>query len=148
MSPDEVVQALSAGNTINPSGNIGIGDFLPMVPINSVVSDFKELNNIPIRSQGTRTIFIRDIGSVEDGADIQTGYALVNGHRTVYIPITKRADASTLAVVQAIKANLPRFQSVLPEDIQVSYQFDQSPYVTRAIGACSLKGRLAWCSPA
>ena len=134
MSPDEVVQALSAGNTINPSGNVGIGDFLPMVPINSVVSDFKDLNNIPIRSQGTRTIFIRDIGSAEDGADIQTGYALVNGHRTVYIPITKRADASTLAVVQAIKANLPRFQSVLPDDIEIGYQFDQSPYVTRAIG--------------
>jgi multidrug efflux pump subunit AcrB len=142
MSPDEVVQALSAGNTINPSGNVGIGDILPMVPINSVVSDFKELNNIPIRSQGTRTIFIRDIGSVEDGADIQTGYALVDGHRTVYIPITKRADSSTLAVVQAIKTNLPRFQSVLPDDIQISYQFDQSPYVTRAIGGLFFEGAL------
>jgi multidrug efflux pump subunit AcrB len=142
MSPDEVVQALSAGNTINPSGNVGIGDFLPMVPINSVVSDFKELNNIPIRSQGTQTVFIRDIGSAEDGADIQTGYALVNGHRTVYIPITKRADASTLAVVQAIKANLPRFQSVLPDDIEISYQFDQSPYVTRAIGGLFFEGAL------
>jgi multidrug efflux pump subunit AcrB len=142
MSPDEVVQALSAGNTINPSGNVRIGDFLPMVPTNSVVSDFKELNNIPIRSQGTRTIFIRDIGSVEDGADIQTGYALVDGHRTVYIPITKRADASTLAVVQAVKASLPRFQSVLPDDITVSYQFDQSPYVTRAIGGLFFEGAL------
>jgi multidrug efflux pump subunit AcrB len=137
-----VVQALSAGNTINPSGNVGIGDILPMVPINSVVSDFKDLNNIPIRSQGTQTIFIRDIGSVEDGADIQTGYALVNGHRTVYIPITKRADASTLAVVQAIKANLPRFQSVLPDDIEISYQFDQSPYVTRAIGGLFFEGAI------
>src|SRR3984893_3330996 len=142
MSPDEVVQALSAGNTINPSGNVRIGDFLPMVPTNSVVSDFKELNNIPIRSQGTRTIFIRDIGSVEDGADIQTGYALVDGQRTVYIPITKRADASTLAVVQAIKANLPRFQSVLPDDIEISYQFDQSPYVTRAIGGLFFEGAI------
>jgi len=142
MSPDEVVQALSAGNTINPSGNVEIGDFLPMVPINSVISDFKQLNNIPIRSQGTRTIFIRDIGSIEDGADIQTGYALVNGHRTVYIPVTKRADASTLAVVQAVKANLSRFQSVLPDDIQVSYQFDQSPYVTRAISGLLFEGAL------
>ena len=67
---------MSAGNTVNPSGDIRIGDLLPIVPINSVVSDFKDLNNIPIRSQGTQTIFIRDIGSVEDGADIQTGYAL------------------------------------------------------------------------
>ena len=61
-----------------------IGDLYPMVPLNSVVGDVKGLGNIPIRSQGTRTIFIRDVGSVEDGADIQTGYALVNGRRTVY----------------------------------------------------------------
>src|SRR6201997_571217 len=142
MSPDEVVQALGAGNTVRPSRNVRIGDFMPMVPVNSVVGDFKGLNNIPIRSHGTQTIFIRDVGSVEDGADIQTGYALVDGRRTVYIPITKRADASTLAVVQAVKANLPRFQSVLPEDIQVSYQFDQSPYVTRAIGGLLFEGAL------
>src|ERR1700748_2843271 len=142
MSPDEVVRALAAGNTVSPSGNIPIGDLFPMVPVNSVVGDIKGLGNIPIRSQGTRTIFIRDVGSVEDGADIQTGYALVNGRRTVYIPVTKRADASTLAVVQAVKANLPRFQSVLPDDIEVSYQFDQSPYVTRAIQGLLVEGAL------
>src|SRR5712672_48803 len=139
MSPDEVVQALGAGNTVSPSGNVRIGDLMPMVPVNSVVGDFKGLNNIPIRSHGTQTIFIRDVGSVEDGADIQTGYALVNGRRTVYIPVTKRADASTL---QAVKANLPRFQSVLPDDVEVSYQFDQSPYVTRAIQGLFVEGAL------
>jgi multidrug efflux pump subunit AcrB len=142
MSPDEVVRALAAGNTVTPSGNIRIGDLWPMVPVNSTVGDFKGLNNIPVRSQGTQTIFIRDVGSVEDGADIQTGYALVDGRRTVYIPVTKRADASTLAVVQAVKADLPRFQSVLPDDIQVSYQFDQSPYVTRAIRGLFFEGAL------
>src|SRR3981189_1505345 len=142
MSPDEVVQALGAGNTVSPSGNVRIGNLMPMVPVNSVVGDFKGLSNIPIRSHGTQTIFIRDVGSVEDGADIQTGYALVDGRRTVYIPVTKRADASTLAVVQAVKADLPRFQSVLPEDVQVSYQFDQSPYVTRAIQGLFVEGAL------
>jgi multidrug efflux pump subunit AcrB len=142
MSPDEVVRALSAGNTVSPSGNVRIGDLLPMVPVNSVVGNYKDLNNIPIRSQGTQTIFIRDIGVVDDGADIQTGYALVNGRRTVYIPVTKRADASTLAVVKEVKDNLPRFQSVLPDDISVSYQFDQSPYVTRAIRGLFFEGAL------
>src|SRR5260370_18596500 len=127
------MKAVGGGITVSPSGSVRIGNHMPMVPVNAVVGDFKGLSNIPIRSQGTQTIFIRDVGSVEDGADIQTGYALVDGRRTVYIPVTKRADASTLAVVQAVKANLPRFQSVLPDDVQVSYQFDQSPYVTRAI---------------
>jgi multidrug efflux pump subunit AcrB len=142
MSPDEVVRALAAGNTVSPSGNVRIGDLWPTVPVNSVVGDVTGLDNIPIRSQGTQTIFIRDVGSVEDGADIQTGYALVDGRRTVYIPVTKRADASTLAVVQAVKANLPRFQSVLPDDIAVSYQFDQSPYVTGAIRGLFFEGAL------
>src|SRR5256714_3234156 len=142
MSPDEVVRALAAGNTVSPSGNVRIGDLMPMVPVNSVVGDFKDLNNVPIRSQGTQTIFIRDVGSLEDGADIQTGYALVDGSRTVYIPVTKRADASTLAVVQAVNASLPRFQSVLPDDIKVSYQFDQSPYVTGAIRGLFFEGAL------
>ncbi|HEX9464656.1 MAG TPA: efflux RND transporter permease subunit [Alphaproteobacteria bacterium] len=142
MSPDEVVQALASGNTVSPSGNVRIGDLMPMVPVNSVVSNIEDLKNIPIRSQGTQTVFLRDIGTVEDGADIQTGYALVDGRRTVYIPVTKRADASTLAVVQAVKDNLPRFQSVLPDDVKVSYQFDQSPYVTRAISGLFFEAAL------
>jgi multidrug efflux pump subunit AcrB len=137
-----LVRALGAGNIISPSGNVPIGDLWPMVPVNSVVSNIKELNNVPIRSRGTQTIFLRDVGSVEDAADIQTGYALVDGRRTVYIPVTKRADASTLAVVGLVKQNLPRFQSVLPDDISVSYQFDQSPYVTRAISGLVFEGGL------
>jgi multidrug efflux pump subunit AcrB len=142
MSPDEVVRALGSGNTLTPSGNVRIGDLMPMVPVNSVVSDIKELNNIPIHVQGTQTIFLRDIGSVEDTADSQTGYALVDGRRTIYIPVTKRADASTLAIVNLVRENLPRFQSVLPDGIEVSYQFDQSPYVTRAIGGLAFEGVL------
>src|SRR5260221_11001089 len=98
MSPDEVVRALAAGNTVSPSGNVRIGDLWPMVPVNSVVGDFKGLNNIPVRSQGTQTIFIRDVGSVEDCADIQTDYALVDVRLTVYIPVTKPTDTSTLTV--------------------------------------------------
>src|ERR1700751_1432542 len=62
MSPDEVVRALAAGNTVSPSGNLRIGDLWPTVPVNSVVGDIKGLNNIPIRSQGTQPIFIRDVG--------------------------------------------------------------------------------------
>src|SRR5205085_11189862 len=142
MSPDEVVTALGAGNTISPSGNVRIGDMMPMVPINSVVADVSKLGDVPIRADGTRTIFVHDIGTVEDSSDIQAGYAIVNGRRTVYIPVTKRADASTLAVVDLVKSNLTKFQSVLPPGVKVSYEFDQSPYVTRAIVGLSTEGLL------
>jgi len=142
MTPDEVVNAISRGNSISPSGNIRIGDKMPMVPVNSVVSDVSRLGDVAIRSDGTRTIYVRDIGKVEDAADIQFGYALVNGQRTVYIPVTKRADASTLTVVNLVKANLGKFQSVLPPGVKVSYAFDQSPYVTRSIKGLAEEGLL------
>jgi multidrug efflux pump subunit AcrB len=142
MSPDEVVQALVKGNAISPSGNVRFGDMIPMVPVSSVVTNVQRLGDIPIRSQGTRTIFIRDIGVPEDSSDIETGYALVNGRRTVYIPVTKRADASTLSVVSLVKESLPKFQAVLPPGVKVSYEFDQSPYVTRAILGLTEEGAL------
>src|ERR1043166_4558615 len=142
MAPDEVVSALTAANTISPSGNMPLGGKYPMVPLNSVVRNIQDLAAVPIRSGAYPAVFLRDVAEVVDGSDIVTCYALVNGKRTVYIPVTKRSDASTLSVVNLVKKNLPRFQSVVPADVKVSYEFDQSPYVTRAIGALTLEGAL------
>src|SRR3974390_205474 len=142
MPPDEIVSAITAANLITPSGNMPIGGKYPMVPLNSVVKNIKDLENVPIRTGVYPAVFVRDVGTVVDGSDIVTSYALVNGRRTVYIPVTKRANASTLSVVNLVKANLAKFQSVLPADVKVSYEFDQSPYVTRAIGGLTLEGAL------
>src|SRR5881227_2018878 len=68
MSPDEVVGAISAANTISPSGNVRIGDEMPIVPTNATVADIKELENVPIRTGSAQTVFVRDIGTVEDSA--------------------------------------------------------------------------------
>src|SRR4029434_8191138 len=76
------------------------------------------------------------------GSDIVTSYALINGRRTVYIPVTKRSDASTLSVVELVKENLPKFQSVVPDGVAVSYEFDQSPFVLRAIEGLTFEGAL------
>jgi multidrug efflux pump subunit AcrB len=142
MAPDEIVSAITAANLISPSGNVPIGGKYPMVPLNSVVKNIQDLESVPIRTGVYPTVFVRDVGTVVDGSDILTSYALVNGRRTVYIPVTKRADASTLSVVTLVKQNLGKFQSVLPSDVKVSYEFDQSPYVTRAIGGLTLEGAL------
>jgi multidrug efflux pump subunit AcrB len=142
MSPDEVVAAVTAANLISPSGNVPIQGKYPMVPLNAVARNVKDLEAVPIRAGVFPTVYLRDVGQVVDGSDIVTSYALVNGRRTVYIPVTKRSTASTLSVVNLVKANLAKFQSVLPTDVKVSYQFDQSPYVTRAINGLVLEGAL------
>jgi multidrug efflux pump subunit AcrB len=142
LSPDEIVTAITAANLISPSGNMPIAGKYPMVPLNSVAKNIQDLAGTPIRTGVYPTVFLSDVANVVDGSDVVTSYALVNGRRTVYIPVTKRSDASTLSVVNLVKQNLSKFQSVLPADVKVSYQFDQSPYVTRAIGGLTLEGAL------
>jgi multidrug efflux pump subunit AcrB len=142
MSPEEVVKAVAAGNTITPAGNVRIGDYNRIAPINTVVSNIQELAALPVRVGSGPTVYVRDVGAVENGTDILTGYGLVNGRRTVYIPVTKRSDASTLEVVNRVKAELPRFQSLVPEDIKVSFEFDQSTYVKNAIRGLAFEGAL------
>ncbi|WP_447962385.1 efflux RND transporter permease subunit [Nitrospira sp. Ecomares 2.1] len=135
MSPEEVVQAVRTGNMLLPAGNVRIGDVAYLTPVNSVVDNIEELEHLPIRLGSGPTVFLKDVGTVEDGEDIVTSYAMVNGQRTVYIPVTKRADASTMAVVDRLKASLPTFRDAVPDDIQISFEFDQSTYVTNAVKA-------------
>src|SRR5262245_38920309 len=142
MSPDEVVEAVAKGNQITPSGSINTGDKAPMVPVNSVVVDPQDLGKIVIRPGSSPTVFLRDIGWVQDSTDIPTGYGLVNGKRSVYILVTKRADASTLSGVAEVKANIPRMKEQVPADIDIRFEFDQSPYVTRAMRGVGLEALL------
>jgi multidrug efflux pump subunit AcrB len=133
LSPDDIVKALAEGNVISPSGNMNLDGKYPIVPVNAIVSNIKELEGVPLKRTASGTVFVRDVATVSDSADITTSYALADGKRSVYLPVTKRGDASTLEVVKLVKKNLPEFQKLLPEGIRVSYAFDQSPVVNRSI---------------
>jgi multidrug efflux pump subunit AcrB len=133
ISPEAVVRVVDSGNVILPAGNVRTGNLIRITPINSVVTDIHRLLDLPIRIGAGPTVFLRDLGRVEDSSDIDTGYALVNGHRTVYIPVTKRADASTLSVINEVRGSLPKFRAVLPDDVKIGLEFDQSVYVKSAL---------------
>src|SRR3954467_5045274 len=135
MAPDDVIRAVTTGNVIMPSGSVNIGDETRISPMNSVVGPIDDLLELPIRTGAGTPVSIRDVASVSDSTDIPTAYALVNGRRAVYIPVTKRPDASTLAVVKEVKANLSRFQALVPDDIAISYQLDQSATVSGSLNA-------------
>ena len=119
-----------------------MGDLQRLAPINSVVSNPQELAALPIRTGNGPTVFVRDVGRVELGSDILTGYGLINERRTVYIPVTKRAEASTLDVVNRVKAEVPNFQKLIPDDIKVGFEFDQSQYVKNSVRGLALEGAL------
>jgi len=133
LSPENVVQALTSGNSIQPAGNADIGTTHNLVTVDSTVSQINDLLSIPLKVGAGASAYVRDVGTVSDSSDLLAGYALRNGKRTIYIPVTKRPDASTLAVVQEVRQNLARFQSLVPEDIKITYEFDQSSYVRGAL---------------
>lgn len=133
LSPDDVVQALSKGNPISPSGNMNLDGRYPIVPTNAIVTNIKDLEAVPLKRTSNGAVFVRDVATVSDAADVTTSYALANGKRTVYLPVTKRAEASTLDVVRKVREAIPEFQKLLPDGIKVSFEFDQTPVVIRSI---------------
>ena len=138
LSPQDVVAAIDRGNFISPSGNVTLKDQLAIVPSNTLVLDPQELRNVPLKLG--ENVYIRDVGTVSDATDIPVGYALVNGRKSVYLPVVKQASASTLSVVNGVKENLARFQAAVPDDVNVSYEFDESPIVYRAIESVGVEG--------
>jgi multidrug efflux pump subunit AcrB len=140
LSPEKIVQALTSGNSIQPAGNADIGTAHTLVTTDSTVTQIDDLLSVPLKLGSGASVYIRDVGSVSDSSDLLSGYALLNGKRTIYIPVTKRPDASTLTVVQEVRQNLSRFQSLVPEDIKISYEFDQSQYVRNALTSVLREG--------
>ncbi|HEY9758540.1 MAG TPA: efflux RND transporter permease subunit [Oculatellaceae cyanobacterium] len=142
ISGDMIVKALATGNAVIPAGNVRIGDYMQITPINTDLPDIHQLDYLPVKMGPGPTVFLRDIATITDSSDILAGYALYNGRRTVYVPLIKRADASTVSVVDALKAHLPAMQKLLPENVHIGYHFDQSKHVTNSINGLLFEGAL------
>lgn len=140
ISPDQITAAIQDGSHISPAGNVNIGKTSYITPANTVLPTIPDFGNIPLLYQNGATIYVKDVATVEDGADITTGFAYINGKRSIYIPIIKNANASTWSVVQGLKAAIPRMQSLLPPDVEIKYVFDQSVYVINSVKSLVMEG--------
>src|SRR5919108_1921531 len=143
LSPDEVVYAVNRATTVLPSGNVRTGDLIRIASTNATLGgNIQELLDAPVRIGSGPTVYLRDIGTITDSTDVVVGYAHVNGKRTVYIPVTKRADASTLDVIRNVRNALPAMRNVAPEDVSIDLVFDQSRYVVNALRGLVTEGLL------
>lgn len=142
LSPDQVVEAITRNNNISPSGNLRVDSLMYVTSVNTLEEQVQHFEDIPIVTNGAAAVFIHDVATVADAADVTVDYALINGKRSVYIPVVKTADASTWAVVQSLKSKLPEMQSLLPDDVKVGYEFDQSVFVINAVKSLMTEGAL------
>src|SRR5229473_513996 len=145
LSPLDVVNAISAQNLILPTGTAKIGTYEYNVDMNGSPTTIQGLNDIPIKTVGTSTIYIHDVAFVRDGFPPQTNIVRVDGRRSTLMTIQKIGNASTLNIIAAIKQLLPSVKNTLPSDLQIRLLGDQSIFVRGAVVGVVREALIAAC---
>ncbi len=145
LSPLDVVNAISAQNIILPSGTSKIGTFEYAVDTNSAPSTVAELNQLPIKTVGSTTIYIRDVAYVRDGFPPQTNIVRVNGQRSVLLTVLKSGQTSTLDIIAGVKSLLPQIAAGLPPQLHINPLADQSIFVRASIDGVIKEATIAAC---
>src|SRR5271155_2972756 len=133
LSPIDVSNSLNLQNLILPAGTAKLANTEYQVRVNSSPTVLADLNNLPIKTVNGATVYIKDVAQVRDGYSVQTNIVRTNGARGVLITITRNGQASTLSIVNAVKAALPRILANVPPELKVTPLADQSVFVRASI---------------
>ncbi len=140
LSPMDVVDAVNQSNLILPAGDVKLGPFDYYVYSNSLVSNMKELNSVPIKTVGNSWVSISDVGKAVDASAIQYNVVRVDGQRSTYIPIMKQGgNTNTIAVVNGVRKLLSNLYDI-PKQLSTNLLFDQSVFVKEAINTVLHEG--------
>jgi multidrug efflux pump subunit AcrB len=145
LTPIDVVNAVNAQNLTLPSGTAKIGDTQYTVRTNAVPATIEDLNNIPVKFANGATVFVKDVGQVHDGNAVQQNIVRTDGRRSVLLSIIKNGNASTLAVVNAVKQAMVVARAAAPPGMQIKELFDQSVFVKASIEGLLKEGAIAAC---
>jgi multidrug efflux pump subunit AcrB len=143
LSAADVSNAINAQNLTLPSGTAKIGDREYGVFLNSSPDTIEGLGNLPIRVVNGTTIYIRDVAQVRDGFATQASIVRQDGTRGSLLSILKTGGASTLDIIERVKAVLPRVKAVVPPELELRPLFDQSVFVRAALNGVLFEGALA-----
>ncbi len=143
LTPTDVVNAVNAQSLTLPSGDAKMGDRQFIVRVNASAQSIEALNNVPIRQVGGTTVYLRDVAHVRDGWAVQQNVVRTGDEKSVLLTIIKNGDASTLDVVNRVKAALPAIQKAAPAGMKISLLFDQSVFVQNAIDSVLREGAIA-----
>jgi multidrug efflux pump subunit AcrB len=143
LAPADVVNAVNAQNLILPAGSAKFGDTEYSVKMNSSPDAIAGLGELPVRTTGGTTVYLRDVAAVRDGFSPQTNVVRQDGNRGVLLSVLKNGGASTVDIVNDLLAMLPKAVKILPEDIKVTPLFDQSVFVKAAVNAVVVEALIA-----
>jgi multidrug efflux pump subunit AcrB len=143
LSAQDVAAALAAQNLIVPIGTQKIGSLEYALQLNNAPSAIEALGDLPIKTVGGSTVYIRDVAHVHDGNSPQTNIVHVDGGRSVLMSVLKNGATSTLAIVDGVRAKLQQMKAAWPDALDVVPLNDQSLFVRAAIGGVAVEGLIA-----
>src|ERR1700744_758494 len=143
LSAQDLENALAAQNQIVPAGTIKVGRFEYNVKLNNSPSVVDELNKLPVKQVNGATIYMGDVAHVHDGAPPQRNEVRLDGRRAVLMTVLKSGSASTLNIVDDVKAIIPRLRQTLPKDLKILPLADQSIFVRAAVSGVMKEGVIA-----
>jgi len=133
LSVMDVVGAVNDSNLILPAGDVKIGPNDYYVYSNSLVKDIKDLDDVPLKTVGTKWVSVRDVGEAKDASQLQYNIVRIDGQKSAYIPIMKQGgDTNTVQVVNDV-SNLTNHLFDLPPQLKTAIVFDQSVFVIQAL---------------
>ena len=143
LTPLDVVNAVNVQNLTLPAGTAKIGDKEYTVRTNSIPATIGELNTIPIKYQNGATVLVKDVGQVRDAFAVQQNIVRQNGLRAVLLTVIKNGNASTLDVVNGVKAALAVARAAAPPGLNINELFDQSVFVKASVDGVVREGAIA-----
>ncbi|HEX4613913.1 MAG TPA: efflux RND transporter permease subunit [Urbifossiella sp.] len=143
LSASDVSTAVNAQNLILPAGTAKVGETEFNVKVNSSPEVVDAFNQIPVKTVNGAPVYLRDVAQVRDGYAVQTNVVRRDGQRAVLLPILKGEGASTLDVVERVRAALPNIQAQMPPELKLEVMFDQSVFVREAVEGVLKEGAIA-----
>ncbi len=145
LAPIDVVNAVNAQNLILPGGTAKIGSREYNVEMNGSTQTIAALNDLPIKVVNGSVVYVRDVAHVIDGYAPQTNIVRADGKRAALLTIEKTGSASTLTIIQRVKALLPKIAAGLPSSLKITPLADQSLFVKSAIMGVVREAVIAAC---
>jgi CzcA family heavy metal efflux pump len=143
LSAQDVANALATQNVLVPVGTQKIGSLEYTLQLNSAPSAIADLGRLPVKVVNGTTILMRDVADVHDGNAPQTNIVHVDGNRSVLMSVLKNGSASTLAIVDGVRAKLDTLKPGWPDVLKVTPINDQSLFVRAAVKGVALEGVIA-----
>ncbi|HUK34032.1 MAG TPA: efflux RND transporter permease subunit, partial [Vicinamibacterales bacterium] len=138
----DVVGAVNQSNVILPAGDVKIGRTDYYIYSNSLVTDVKDLNKLPLKTIGTRSVTVGDVGEARDASQLQYNIVRIDGQKSASIPIMKQGgDSNTLEVVNSVRELVSHLFDV-PAQLRTDIAFDQSVFVREAIWTLGEEGTI------